>query len=57
MSIISSICAEADLKVVKAAVKRSKKQAEETLTLAEDYNRVVTILDDLQKYCDERIYE
>lgn len=57
MSIISSICAEADLKVVKAAVKRAKKQAEETLTLAEDYNRVVTILDDLQKYCDERIYE
>jgi hypothetical protein len=57
MSIISSICAEADLKVVKKAVARAKKQAIDVMTTAEDYNRLTTILDDLQVYCEERISE
>lgn len=56
MSIISSICAEQDMKVVKAAVLRAKDQAKREFT-SEERIKVNKILDDLQKYCDERIYE
>ena len=57
MSIISSICAEQDLKVVKAAVLRAKDQVKREITLPVERIKVNKILDDLQKYCDERIYE
>lgn len=56
MSIISSICAEADIKVVKAAVLRAKDQAKRKIPKGE-LPKVMEILDDLLKYCDERIYE
>jgi len=56
MSIVSSICAEADLNVVKAGILRAKSQARGQM-VTDEYAKTVKILDDLQKYCEERINE
>lgn len=55
MSIISSICAEEDLHIVKQGITRARKQINKQRLYT--YEQVTKILDDLQTYCEERISE
>lgn len=56
MSIISAVCADADLAIIKKAIARAKDQARKQF-VADEFGKVTTILNDLLKYCEERICE
>lgn len=56
MSMISAICAEADLQIVEKAVAKAKRKAREVF-VTDEYSKVIIILNDLLQECRDKICE